>query len=632
MIGRGWASPVWRWRAALLGAVVLTSTVLVQPVLARSAESDLDTLVTAYRSYGLPFPPSDAPLVRFVYGHRILGRGKEEPIHQLAFLLEPGTADKTPLLLVGTEEYRPKDKHLRVSVIEPQHVKRGDMGRDWLGTAGATFEVNADVATAIQCQARGWNELAKVLLAHGLSIGAGHRFSPLYQPPGLPPRAAIAHLAWAHWGNELVRPGTDRAAIAGRMQALIRAEPRLDTLPNRALLRSLEAALAPRTAQPGSVESLIDELVDLHDLVLGWRSGGDLDSRYLKLIMRGFQAVPALIDHLDDDRLTRSVQSGFNNFPSWHRRVKDVVSDLIQGMAGEEIGKDWLMRQKGYQVEKAAAQAWWEKRAQPAGEEAYMVAHVLPPDPKAEWPMEIPLRIVTARYPHRLSELYRGILEQRPSMQSWPLTKAISASSLTLKEKRALLTLGATHRNLAHRTAAYGELRSLDPEGFVTFLVRTLDGLPATPAEPYWSCPEAPFAILVTQTPDPRAWDALRRGAMRADVGLRMEMLWRVGGERDRAKHRPERVSFLAGFLQDTAVRDSTRDTRRFIGPFAGHKITRLAVRDLAPWQLVSLLDSSADPTPDNTWPPRRWATLRAQAIRAVEREPRVPGGTGTPQ
>src|SRR5438105_3583306 len=59
----------------------------------------------------------------------------------------------------------------------------------------------------------------------------------------------------------------------------------------------------------------------------------------------GFADVPALIEHLDDDRLTRSVMVGFNNLPTWNLRVRDVVSDLLQGLADYDLGKDWRRRQ-----------------------------------------------------------------------------------------------------------------------------------------------------------------------------------------------------------------------------------------------------------------------------------------------
>src|SRR5262249_20251666 len=143
-------------------------------------------------------------------------------------------------------------------------------------------------------------------------------------------KTALADLAWAHSKNELVRPDTDRARTARRMKALLAAEPRLDTKANRALLKSLEAALVPTTAKPGTVERLMDDRTEMCNR---GRPYGEADRHYTRLAHAGFVAVPALIEHLDDDRLTRSVKQGFN-VPTWNMRVKDVVSDLLQELAG----------------------------------------------------------------------------------------------------------------------------------------------------------------------------------------------------------------------------------------------------------------------------------------------------------
>ena len=92
----------------------------------------------------------------------------------------------------------------------------------------------------------------------------------------------------------------------------------------------------------------------------------------------GFAAVPALIEHLNDDRLTRrSVVQGINKTPTSHQRVGEVVIDLLQELAGDELGKNWLQRRRGYVIEKSDAMAWWNKARQ-EGEQAYFERHVLP--------------------------------------------------------------------------------------------------------------------------------------------------------------------------------------------------------------------------------------------------------------
>src|SRR5205807_3957559 len=123
------------------------------------------------------------------------------------------------------------------------------------------------------------------------------------------------------------------------------------------------------------------------------------------------------------------------NFPTWHLRIKHVVSDLLQDMAGEEVGKDWLLRQKGWGVEKADAHAWWDK-ARKVGEEAYLLKHVLPNDEKVHFPNALMVSIIREKYPDHLPKLYRTLLEDRPQLQSWSIAEAVAKSSLSDDKKR----------------------------------------------------------------------------------------------------------------------------------------------------------------------------------------------------
>jgi hypothetical protein len=319
-------------------------------------ESGLDQLLLDYRGYGLPLPPDDAKLVRFESGGRyILNDKLMPPTYFLGFLLRPGIKDRPALLLVGTQEIQLESfKTIEFVEAKPELVKSLDP--QWRGQA--TFEMNAGLAIALQCEARGWKALAQELWASSLKQKSGDHFGAFFQPANLPNRTALAYLAWAYSGNELVKPDTERAKSAKRMRALMAAEPRLNTEIGRALLASLDSALVPSTAKVGTVERLIADLTDTCNTN---RKRDELDPRYSTLADMGFDAVPTLLEHLDDDRLTRSVKQGFNNFPTWILRVKDVASDLMQELAGEELGKDWLRRQQGWPVEKGDAQAWWDK-------------------------------------------------------------------------------------------------------------------------------------------------------------------------------------------------------------------------------------------------------------------------------
>src|SRR5262249_11130850 len=120
------------------------------------------------------------------------------------------------------------------------------------------------------------------------------------------PGSRLVGLAWDYWTRQLLDPRTDRARAGKRLKELIRQHKDLDTQDNRTLLRSLDLALLPRKGKPGTVEALIEELVDCcADMETG--EGFEREEHYLRIVRLGFDAVPALIDHLDDDRLTRTL-------------------------------------------------------------------------------------------------------------------------------------------------------------------------------------------------------------------------------------------------------------------------------------------------------------------------------------
>jgi hypothetical protein len=585
--------------------VARRATALVEVI-----ENTLEYSLAEYRRYGLPLPPADAPLVRFESGGRHVLNGKlMPPTYLLGFMLRRGTKEAPPVLLVGTEEVALR-AYQTIEIVKPtpELVKGLDLG--WWRPS--TFRSNAGLAIALQCKARGWDALAQKLWTLSLQEDIGHHFGAFYHPANLSNSAAVAYLAWAHSGNELVSADTDRTRTAQRMKAVIAAEPRLNTEVNLALLKSVEATLVPSKAKTGTVEWLIDDLTDLCDKD---RGEDQFAPHYLRLAQMGFDAVPVLLEHLDDDRLTRTGTPGFNNSPPWILRVNQVVSGLLQQLAGEDVGKDWLQRKKGV-VERADAQAWWEK-ARKVGEDAYLVAHVLPPG-EAQWPNQVMLEIITKKYPQHLPKLYRTILDERTKMQSWPVAEAVARSALPKDKKRGLFLHASHCKDLGHRRFGIEHLQKLDPKQFITNLLETLEALPKTPTEPYWSCPEVGFVHLVLATDDPRAWKLLEKVARRSDVGLRMELLNRMAYAHFGDRQLQQRLRLLAAFLDDADAPDVSANPAMFSGPHAGFTFRRLSVRDLAAMELAVLLEIQE--RPDRDWTPEQWEKLRNKVKATLKR------------
>jgi hypothetical protein len=430
--------------------------------LVQQIENRLDSLLVDYRAYGLPMPPKDAKLVRYICGGGGVIDGKQQDdCYCLGFLVKPGSPKEPPTILLGTTKYQPVWP-TKPQVIEPERLSPKEAealpARDrgeWGG-----------LELAIQCKARGWDVLAQAIFES--------YFKNL--PQKKTPRSELLETAWRYWYGQLLKPSTDWKMINNRLKAFIEADKSLASPAHLAMLRSLEAALIPSKAEPGSIAALVDELIDCKstDVDVGARAS---DPRYMKLVLAGFAAVPELIEHLEDDRLTRArIQA--RGFRFDHCRVKHLVSCLLQGLSGQSLGEQWLT------VEKARAMKWW-RIAQKVGEENYLVKNVLSSWPQGDGPNAHQLRMIGDKYPNRLPEIYRTLLDRRPRVYGWSLAEAIARSKLPREKKIELLVYASTHKKPEHRTAALWHLRQLDKKKSAEQLIETLERLPASATEPY---------------------------------------------------------------------------------------------------------------------------------------------------
>jgi hypothetical protein len=561
----------------------------------------LDQLLAAYLKYGLPLPPKDAPLVRYETGETTDEKDERKPLISLGFLTKAAGPQTQAEFLIGTRRIpawgnaRPKEVKAEPGVETGTEI-----------SAGGLFKTNAWLATALQCHSRGWTGFAIVLLERSLKEQFDHDIPREGDDQRGSSLTEVAFLAWAHHVTELFRPKSDRSAILEHLKILIATESRLDVDLNRRLIADLEATLRTRKAEPGTLEALIDDLLELPPGDFNMNPSAEV----LAIIERGFQAVPALMDHLEDRRLTRFVATGVgSHIPTYPNSVGDISAMLIWALAGWEEGRDddgeW----------KRHVREWFEK-AKGIGEEAYLLANARP---AGKWPNLYALRILAKKYPRKLAELYRDLLEKRVELVSWPLTDQIVRSGLTREEKLDLLKTGARDANLDHRYYALRSLQEFDPDACVSPLVETLDALPATSKGRYWACREASFGSLVSETKDTRAWKALGAAARRADVGLRLELMSEISLSVTDAANRKEHVAFLSGFLADKTFRVVASDPVKFDSAFAARRFPRLEVRNAAAMMLVPLLGMEEEPNPE--WTQEQWGSLRGRVEKTLRGE-----------
>lgn len=560
-------------------------------------EALLDRLVGDYRKYGLPFPPPESkPVLHSAW-----------LTEQFGFLVGPGKAPKTIRLFQGTreeevEEARAKSKPFALTDPLPEAL---DL------QVSEPFPLNAGLAAAIQCRARGWKRLSRVLLARSLKEKIGDDRTPFFQPAELSTKSAFAFLAWAWLGNELARPGSDRAALARSMKELFASEPKLDREPVRFLMKSVEATIAPRAAAKGSVEALIDDWVDLKVDLLGLREQGS-DPRYLKVVELGFDAVPTLIDRLNDIRLTRSVSSGFSFGHQDYRRVGDFAFTLLYGLVANLGAEDWFTRAEDGTVDVTPFSAWW-KAASAEGEEKYLKDHALPSREVVVtvWYDEA-VRVLAKKHPRSLATLYIRSWTH-PQGGRWPLAERVAQSLLPKEEKVKLLDGGARQKGWSLRQSAIAELQGLDADCFHARLLEALAELPARPEGATAYCRESYVGTLALLTDDARVWEALGAAFRRAEPALRIEMIAHLDGDDLSAGRRTRLHRFLAGFLDDEARRGKSEEKGLY-----GEGYGTIEVRNAAALRLAELLELPGIPEALDT--AEAWIALRARVKEALPR------------
>jgi hypothetical protein len=556
-----------------------------------------EALALEYQQYHLPLPPAGAPLVRY-----------STPETSLAFLLRP-RARKTPAeLLQGLSRLTPREGS-EITPIDPTRLTSGAM-RELVRTAD--LDPVQALALALQCQARGWDVLARILL---------ERIPGLMEEreDGWSLRGLLLEMAWGYWECELGRPGADWVLLRQRLQALLDAGPEVDTQVNRHLLRSLAAALAPRKSRPGNIEALIDDLIEarsswggedtVHGMNRQWEDPEGDGGRFDRLVGRGFDVVPQLIDHLGDDRLTRYHSVGINNAQPFFLRVGELAELMLRGIAAgglDVTGK----------ITPAQARAWW-RQAQSVGEERYYVVHIFP-DKRFTHLEHAALLVLTRKYPGRLPVVYREILDHRPSQDSRELAEAIAHSRLARATKVDLLARAARHPLFRHRCPALTWLSEIDPPLFAERLVEELS-IPHAKAGEDRYYPRVPaLAGFVRETSDPRAWQQLEKLARESVVGDRLRyidgvgMTWRGAAD----PHRREQMRFLAAFLDDATAARYDVGSEKDTSGWQLLQFTRLEVRDLAAMRLAELLGLHA--RPEDEWTAAQWSALRQPVREAL--------------
>ena len=296
----------------------------------------------------------------------------------------------------------------------------------------------------------------------------------------------------------------------------------LDGKRQRTIIGDMEQTLLPRRSRPGSLEEAVDSLVEMgidpgwwgygHFVSVQWVMQGDAGCR--KLRDAGLEAVPTLIEHIGDFRVTRCIDNSRGE--AFHARIADVVAQLLDGLANEEFSYDVLSREgRGKRLDKAHVLHWW---ATVRGTDAleYLRSHAVVKNAGGGYTANAALlHALGQRYPNELAALFK---EHVNHAGSEPLFEALGDSKASDESKARLFRPAARSADLSKRTCAICELLKLkDPEG-ASLLIQELDAIARTPTishapaprgSDWWSGP-GQIAQLIHYTTDERVWAALQ--------------------------------------------------------------------------------------------------------------------------
>jgi hypothetical protein len=556
---------------------LLAALALVALVSDDACSARLEQLLAVYREYGLPLPPPDASLMAVPVGTAFWPDGQRADIRVRPLGIRP----LTPELAARTNDFGE-----RVAALKPDPV----------ALAGYDY---GDLWFAIQCHERGWEPLARAAFRKWLA--KAERCA----------ERQLAYDAWEHWLAELADGRTPLPLCA---KYLHRAFPRTgiddESGECAALLRSLDLAAVPTHSAPGSDDALIDALIEERDRP-------DESEPYQALARRGFEAVPALVAHLGDDRLTRFCNPLGLYRKEWGSflRVRDVAHELLCEFAGVRLGD------ASDSASRTLAAGRWFADAQKLGEEEYLVGRV---KQLTGQPVRVLLPLLFEKYPRRVPEVYRAVLDGQPSTYATGdrCAQALAEGPLPVEEKRKAFEFAAAHADAGHRLVGLRHLIDLDPRRGAELLVAALDALPADA-----DASELRIAALAANVAESSAWESLARAVQRAGVGTRMELFALVADQvQPPPATRKYRLAFLASYLDDASDWDGRpRFSDRVAGTSVPSKMPAARVfalnevRNWAAWKLVDALRMKEKP--DRDWTAEQWAALREKVRARVKDE-----------
>jgi hypothetical protein len=308
-----------------------------------------------YKKLQLPLPLKGSTLIAIRQGEASNGQGKYWTTYRVGFLAPAGAGQQGALVDTHWESAPTKEtKHLKLGEPLP------DLARFYVPLQ--VFHKDIHIALAMQLFSLGEEAFAASLV----------RETEEYAPYSFTVRNAsfigyrvndsvssrVVMLAVSHWANRLLERGFDRQKVLAKLREV----DKTGLISHKDkwgwgfahLLKCLEAHETVRFPQvPG--ESIVEDLLEC----AGHVSQKEKEPQYRKVLELGLDAVPALLNHWDDPRLTRLWDLEDMALPRRIFQMKEVVRlaihDISQGSFGPSGNFVWGGK-------KEDVEAWYRKK------------------------------------------------------------------------------------------------------------------------------------------------------------------------------------------------------------------------------------------------------------------------------
>jgi hypothetical protein len=564
--------------------------------------AELDRLVALYKELHLPIPPADAPLV--AYGRsdwRVNNRMRH--FVRCGYLI-PGTQPDGVQIMIGTVVSTPYPTTIEPIPLLAISANEIDLNGFETGSSTSPFAEDFAPGMAVIERIRGHDTFALAILRR---TAAGNsetlvRSTRLAWPLGFADcERRLHYLALQHWANEIFDPKANRGVVLQELASLVTRFPELGNTNVAEMIAGLRATVSDRYHGSDKIERLIDSLCDQDgdgDVFETVRRGA-LAKResLLALVSYGYQAVPHLISHGYDKRLTRAVRGPMGSFVT----VGEVCVNVAQQFSTVEINAENI----GSPVQ--ALKDWWSLASLRSDRDNCLSALERPdrylPEAAIKWAQH--------RSPDLLLDAYDNVLNHGRETETNSLLSAMRASKLGRAAIVSAAVKGLQSKYIDQEAAAIATLQKLDRTKADDALTVMLERIPSTSknqADPYR---EVVSARLACSSRSPNVWSALATATRRADVDLRLEMIGGTAFARDRGRVNALHVEYLSGFLSDTSEAAPAKPTREHRLPKDEHFfLLSPRVQDLAAG--LAGRELGIKEIPNKTAPRATWDAFRS--------------------